>query len=204
MRWRGPVIIVLAAIAAMALGLWATGQAPKKDELAAGEQETESLQSLNPLETVADFGSQMAMEAFVAQSVKPEGRISEPSPIPEEWEAPLFAVLEIDADRMPERNAALIAMATKSAVGVSRVQQECLDHLAFGLPDSQPETFVALATDSRIPVELRKNFLETVLQMRPAEVTDPLCKALVFHPEAELAQISREFTSSDAPIPQGY
>ena len=125
-------------------------------------------------------------------------------PIPQEWEAPLFAVLEIDADRMPERNAALIAMATQNAIGVKRVQQECLDHLAFGLPDSEPTSFVALATDARIPVELRRDFVEKVLQMRPSEITDALCKALIFHHEKELSQISRGFISSNPSPPLSY
>lgn len=103
--------------------------------------------------------------------------------IPAVWEDQLFDILELGVEQMSERNARLIELATVSALGEPRVQQECLRHLAFGLPSSDIAQMISLATDARIPEQARAEFVSILLETRPDDVTVALRAVVPAHYE---------------------
>lgn len=113
--------------------------------------------------------------------------------LPEEWEDPLFEILMDEAQSMDARNSRLIEMATRTAVAVPAVQRECLRHLAFGLPDGDRETFLALITNSSIPETLRAEFFGEVLNMRPSFLNGWLSEQVQDHTEWRIRNLACEY-----------
>ena len=131
------------------------------------------------------------VEAFAKQP----SRITDTGPnsglIPEEWEEPLFDILLDEKQTMDQRNARLIEMATGPAQGVPSVQEECVMHLAFGLPDDVGAQFLAVATNTAIPLEMRAGFLKQTLEMRPQELGEWLSGQLINHQEPSISGAAR-------------
>jgi hypothetical protein len=102
---------------------------------------------------------------------------------------------------MAERNARLMAMAMVETQGVPRVQQECLSHLAYGLPDGATQDMLRLALDPRIPAKLRAEFVETLFGFRPQEVCLWLAGQLQGATEPALAEVARNYLASFKTMP---
>jgi len=89
------------------------------------------------------------------------------------------------------RNQRLIELATVSANGVPQVQQECLRHLAFGLPSEDGALFLHLATNPVLPANMRIEFLQQTLTMRPPQLGEWISQQLRQHHEPEIGDIAR-------------
>jgi hypothetical protein len=120
------------------------------------------------------------------------------TPIPAEWEVALASILLDRQQPMNVRNARLMELATIKAAQVPRVQQECLMHLAFGLPDEDQDTFLAVCSSSKIPVSLRERFLDQVLAIRPTTLCVPLCERILQLGEPSLSAIAQDYLSAVA------
>ena len=193
MRQRFPVYLVLAAFCALALGLWLTGQRTADQEAnprpnAAAEANTKPGAEMVPLNSP----EQSMVEAFAAaQPSRIAGAGPSPGLIPEEWEKPLFDILLDENQTLDQRNARLIEMATGPAQGVPSVQEECVMHLAFGLPDAGGAQFLTVATNPAIPLEMRAGFLRQTLDMRPQELGEWLSTQLINHHEPAISGAAR-------------
>ena len=104
--------------------------------------------------------------------------------IPAEWEQILVAAFTEGDPPLKESNRRLMAIVMQRAVGVPRVQQECLAHLVHGLPDDDLESFRSLALSPAIPVELRRAFVQVLLGSRPPELSSALIATLSSNSEA--------------------
>jgi hypothetical protein len=131
------------------------------------------------------------VEAFAAQPSTSASDDGQPELIPEEWEAPLFDILLDEKQDMEQRNARLLELATGAAKGVPSVQEECLMHLLFGIPDSNESQFLAVATNPAIPVQMRAEFLKEALAMRPTELGEWLSQQVSNHHEPEISSVAR-------------
>jgi hypothetical protein len=138
-----------------------------------------------------DSGSKMVVEAFATQSTKSATNGAQTPLIPEEWERPLFDILLDEELTMDQRNDRLIDLATGPAKGVPRVQEECLMHLLFGISSGNGAQFVAVSTNPAIPVRMRAEFLQQVLEMRPQELGEWLSHQVSNHYELEISAIAR-------------
>jgi hypothetical protein len=78
-----------------------------------------------------------------------------------------------------------------SAVGVPSVQRAGLLHLAYGLPDDDAESFLRLIRSKSVPLDLRLQMLETVLNFRPEPLAQQLIEALSVHDELSISQAAR-------------
>ena len=114
-------------------------------------------------------------------------------PVPEEWETPLFAVLQ--QTNMALRNQGLLNMAINSAAHVPRVQAECLKHLTYGLSEKDPNQFLAIVRNPSLPIRLRQEFLEETLRIRRKELTHWLASTLAYENQPEIATTARAFIS---------
>jgi hypothetical protein len=120
------------------------------------------------------------------------------TPIPAEWEDALASILLDQQQPINVRNARLMELATSQAVQVLRVQQECLMHLAFGLPDEDQGTFLAVCSSYKLPVSLRERFLDQVLAIRPTNLCVPLCEQILQLGEPSLSVIAQDYLSTVA------
>jgi hypothetical protein len=112
--------------------------------------------------------------------------------LPIEWEEPFLDIMTKDGQSMDERNSRLIDLATKTAVGVDAVQEECLRHLAYGLRSNQKEEFEKIITTPNIPIEIRKRFLGHLFDMnRNDDFINWLCGQVRIYGNAELISFSR-------------
>ena len=116
-----------------------------------------------------------------------------PTEIPEQWENPLMAILLNDKISPEDRVRKLCEMATTNAKGIPRVQEECLNHLLYTIPDEQSNTFYKLSTNGDIPAKLREDFLEKTLAMRPVSVCVPLCEALRYNQNYTIATLCAKY-----------
>jgi hypothetical protein len=112
-------------------------------------------------------------------------------PIPEEWETPLFAVLQ--QTNMALRNQGLLNMAINSAAHVPRVQAECLKHLTYGLSDKDPNQFLTIIRNPALPIRLRKEFLEESLRIRQRELAHWLASTLAYESQHEISTLARYY-----------
>lgn len=138
-----------------------------------------------------DTGSRMVVEAFATQTATPATNDAQSALIPEQWEQPLFDILLNEDLTMDQRNAGLIQLATGPAKGVPSVQEECLMHLLFGISSNSGAQFVAVATNTAIPVGMRAEFLKQALEMRPQELGEWLSQQVSNHHEPEISTIAR-------------
>ena len=122
-------------------------------------------------------------------SMQPDPSSAFSTPIPEEWETPLFAILQ--QTNMAVRNQGLLNMATTSAAHVPRVQAECLKHLTYGLSEKNPNDFLAIIRNPAIAIRLRQEFLKETLQIRRKEFTQWLATTLAYDSQPEIAAASR-------------
>lgn len=138
-----------------------------------------------------DFQSQAVIEAFVVRSVDRENNGPQTALVPEDWEQPLFDILMDEEQSMDERNARLLELATGAARNVPAVQEECLMHLLFGIPDSNASQFLAVTTNPAIPVQMRAEFLKEALAMRPTELGEWLSQQVTNHYEPQISSVAR-------------
>ena len=133
------------------------------------------------------------VEAFARQVHSPAKSVAREttSLVPEEWEQPLFDVLIKEGQSIDERNTRLLELASGPARGAPAVQQECLMHLLFGIPDSNRAQFLAVATNPAIPVQMRVEFLNEVLAMRPTELGEWLSQQVSNHHEPAISSLAR-------------
>ncbi len=96
-----------------------------------------------------------------------------------------------DEQSMDERNTRLLELATGAARSVPAVQEECLMHLLFGIPDSNASQFLAVTTNSAIPVQMRAEFLKEALAMRPTEIGEWLSQQVSNHHEPAISSVAR-------------
>lgn len=128
----------------------------------------------------------------------PSSDVTEPSDgedqlLPVEWEEPFLDVMSKNGQSMDERNSRLIDLATNKAIGVPKVQEECMRHLAYGLRSDQKSEFYMLATNKDIPIEIRKRFLGFVFDMgRSDEFIAWLCRSLRSHGDPEIISFAKE------------
>ena len=108
-------------------------------------------------------------------------------PVPLEWEEPLFKILLDQKEGSNNRCLKLIEMATATAKHVPSVQRECLKHLIYSLQDTDTELFLLVSTNPAIPLQMRVEFLQDVLGIRPDELCESLCSRLAVTKEAPLA-----------------
>lgn len=104
-------------------------------------------------------------------------QVSTNNEIPEAWEKPLMDIL-LNSITPEDRVENLYEMATRTALGFPRVQEECLNHLIYTIPDQQYNIFYKILTNNNIPLQQREVFLEKILTMRPDELCIPLCESL--------------------------
>jgi hypothetical protein len=131
------------------------------------------------------------IENFIADTDPHEDLKNHSELVPVEWEKPLFEILSDISGDMESRNRRLIELATIHAIKYQAVQKECLMHLLYGLPDSDLENFVKVATHPSIPVKLRSDFLNETFNMRPVELSEPLATRLISHPEISISSSAR-------------
>ncbi len=113
--------------------------------------------------------------------------------LPIEWEEPFLDIMTKDGQSMDERNSRLIDLATKTAVGVPQVQDECMRHLAYGLRSDQKSEFYALVINKNIPKEIRKRFLGFIFDMgRSDELIAWLCRSLRTHGDVEIISFAKQ------------
>lgn len=111
--------------------------------------------------------------------------------LPEEWEPVFFEIFEDVNEPMQIRNQRLMNLVLSSAVGVPSVQRAGLLHLAYGLPDDDAESFLRLIRSKSVPLDLRLQMLETVLNFRPEPLAQQLIEALSVHDELSISQAAR-------------
>lgn len=109
-----------------------------------------------------------------------------PQNIPVEWEDEFFAIFEENSptDEVDRR---LIELATGKAAGETRVQVECLRHLAYSLPDTAAKDIAFLAAHNSIPKELREEFLVLAVSARPPQLSEDVRASLLRLGAHELA-----------------
>jgi hypothetical protein len=107
--------------------------------------------------------------------------------VPLEWEEPLFKILLDQKEGSNNRCLKLIEMATATAKNVPSVQRECLKHLIYSLQDTDTELFLLVSTNPAIPLQMRVEFFQEVLGIRPDELCESLCSRLAVTKEAPLA-----------------
>ena len=113
--------------------------------------------------------------------------------LPIEWEEPFLDIMAKDGQSMDERNSRLIDLATKTAIGVPQVQDECMRHLAYGLRSDQKSEFHDLVTNKNIPKEIRKRFLGFIFDMgRSDELIAWLCRSLRTHGDVEIISFAKQ------------
>jgi len=175
----------------MFVGLWATRHPLGDFERDSAAKEAEDIRSAISKAPELNSGARMVLENFVARQPEPLSRRDESTLVPEEWEQPLFDILMNEEQSMDERNARLLELATGPARNVPSVQEECLMHLLFGIPDSNAPQFLAVATNPAIPVQMRAEFLKEALAMRPNEVGEWLSQRVINHYEPEISTAAR-------------
>jgi hypothetical protein len=185
--------IVLAATIAIAAGLWISRQAPDEEGLPAIAAGVEDIRSAISQVRELDPGGRAALQNFAAQPAKTIDGRAESTLVPEEWEEPLFDILMNEEQSMADRNNRLLELATGPAKDVPEVQEECLMHLLFGIPDSNASQFLAVTTNSAIPLQMRVEFLKEALAMRPTELGEWLSQQVSNHYEAEISTVARLF-----------
>jgi hypothetical protein len=188
-----PSLLTGAAIVAMGLGLWATRQGANNKDLPTSTSGVEDIRSAISRVTGLDAGGQMALQIFATQPAKTTDDRADSTLVPEEWEEPLFGILMNEEQSMNERNTRLLELATGPAKGIPAVQEECLMHLLFGIPDSNASQFLAVTTNSAIPLRMRVEFLKEALGMRPTELGEWLSQQVSNHYEAEISTVARLF-----------
>ena len=191
MRRKFPSLLTGAAIVAMGIGLWITRQQSTDDKVTAAATVPEAIQSATSHVTDLDTGQRMVLEGFINRLPEPLNVRTESALVPEEWEEPLFGILMNEEQSMNERNARLLELATGPAKDVPAVQEECLMHLLFGIPDSNASQFLAVTTNSAIPLQMRVEFLKEALGMRPTELGEWLSQQLSNHYEPGISSIAR-------------
>jgi hypothetical protein len=154
----------------------------------------------SPSIPVADTSESAAFGAVAPASASHVTRVDGPkilSPIPAEWEDALASIL-LERQPIEAQNLRLLELATRQAADVPRVQQECLMHLAFSLSDKDPETFFVLCSSQNIPAELRREFLDRVLAIRPTTLCVPLCERILQLGDFGLAAIAQDYLETAA------
>jgi hypothetical protein len=111
--------------------------------------------------------------------------------LPEEWESQFFEIFEDSSQSMQVRNGKLMDLATNAAAGVPSVQRAAFLHLAFGIPDTDIESFKGLIKSRSVPIELRLQLLSTVSNFRPESLVRRLAESLSSHDEPDIAQAAR-------------
>jgi hypothetical protein len=113
------------------------------------------------------------------------------TPIPLEWEQPLFAIL--DQTNPALRKQGLINMAVHTAAYVPRVQADCMKHLAFSLSEEDYAQFLYLIRNPALPVTIKANFLSDSLRIRRKEFSVWLAKSLINDPQPEISSLAVGF-----------
>lgn len=184
------VLIAAAALTLGVLGLLLTDLTPS--EVSVSETKSEVIvkpntQRLNASVLRAETNEVFAAEVKDVAAVQPF-HMDAPEwvadNIPAEWEQILVAAFTEGDPPLKESNRRLMAIVMQRAVGVPRVQQECLAHLVHGLPDDDLESFRSLALSPAIPVELRRAFVQELLGSRPPELSSALIATLSSNSEA--------------------
>jgi hypothetical protein len=115
----------------------------------------------------------------------------QPDFLPEEWEDSFFEIFEDSSQTMQVRNGKLMDLVTNAAAGVPSVQRAALLHLAFGIPDTEVESFERLMKSRSVPLDLRLQLLSTVSNFRPESLVRRLAESLSSHDEPDIAQAAR-------------
>lgn len=154
----------------------------------------------SPTMAVAANSEPAPFSVAISATANHEALSTEPkalTPIPLELENAIASIL-LEQQRMETRNLRLADLASNQAAGVPRVQQECLMHLSFSLPEQEPDTFFALCSSQKIPPELRREFLDRVLTIRPTTLCVPLCERILQHGDFGLAEIAQDYLETVA------
>lgn len=186
--WGGIALVVLAAVLVL------LGTQSNEGQLNARSLPGNPIrQSVDRPAPGPDNATRLMVESFANQPSAPASRDSETKSalLPVEWEQPLFDILMDQEQGMERRNKRLLELATGAAKGVPAVQQECVMHLLFGLSDDNGAQFLAVATNTTIPVAMRAEFLKQALEMRPQELGEWLGQQVSNHYEPEISAIGR-------------
>ena len=204
------VLIAAAALALGVLGLLLTDLTPSEASVSETQPEVivkPNTQRLDGSVLQADAHDVFAAASKDVAAVQPSHTDAPEwaaDNIPAEWEQILVAAFTEGDPPLRESNRRLMAIVMQRAVGVPRVQQECLAHLVHGLPDDDLESFRSLALSPTIPVELRRAFVQELLSSRPPELSSALIAALsnngeVLAPANVAGDLANLWPEGDAP-----
>ena len=182
--FRPAVLLAAAALALGVLGLLLTDLTQSEASVSETQQEAiikSNTQRLNGSVLRAETNEVFAAEVKDVAAVQPsltDAPEWAADNIPAEWEQILVAAFTEGDPPLEESNRRLMAIVMQRAVGVPRVQQECLAHLVHGLPDDDLESFRSLALSPAIPIELRRAFVQELLSSRPPGLSRSLIASL--------------------------
>jgi len=113
------------------------------------------------------------------------------SPIPLEWEQPLFAIL--NRTNIALRNQGLVNMALNTAVHVPRIQAECVKHLTYSLSEEDYAQFLLLIRNPALPLDIKSEFLSDALRVRRSEFAFWLASSLANDPQVAIASLAKDY-----------
>ena len=116
------------------------------------------------------------------------------SPIPLEWEQPLFAILNQTNPAL--RNQGLINMALNTALHFPRIQAECVKHLTYSLSEEDYAQFLLLIRNPALPVDIKSEFLSDTLRIRRSEFAFWLASSLANDPQVSVASLAKIYLNT--------
>ncbi len=183
-------LVAISLVILIFVSRWVTGE----DSSTVNDKKSEPTLLAAPETSWRETGvktTRKIVEGFAGAPLSADQSSIESDLVPEQWEKPLFDILLNEEQTMDERNARLLELATGPAKGVPAVQEECLMHLMYGIPDNNGAQFVEVATNSAIPVEMRAEFLKEALAIRPAELGEWISQQVTNHYEPAISSIAR-------------
>lgn len=156
-----------------------------------GENRNLGFHPLVKIDSPPGINNDIIEKVTFAKNQHSEAKAPNSNLLSEEWEEPLFDILGNTNQDMDTRNQRLMELATNRGKLQPAVQQECLSHLLYGLPDSDLVRFTSIVTAPSIPIQMRMDFLNETFNLRPAELNEPLAKNLLSHPESQINNLAR-------------
>jgi hypothetical protein len=183
-------LVVLFGISCIVIGLLYLNK-PNKGISSEGKNRNSGSHPLAKIDLPPGFNKDNIEKVPFAKNQHSEAKALNSNLLSEEWEEPLFDILGNTDQDMDARNQRLMELATNRGKLQPAVQQECLSHLLYGLPDSDLVRFTSIVTAPSIPIQMRMDFLNKTFNLRPAELNEPLAKNLLSHPEGQINNLAR-------------
>lgn len=130
------------------------------------------------------------------------------NPIPQEWEAPFFGVLQ--QTNLSLRNQGLIQLAVNTAARVPRIQAECLRHLTYSLSENDYPLFLFLIRHPALPTEIKASFFAETLNLHKESFAHWLANSFANDRNPRISAVARNYlegvflsaTEMDSPPPK--